>query len=168
MEDSRGWGRRERQDGRGAAAPRRRALGPDATLAAHSAVSRVERRKGRDTGREEWGSRAWWRQSGWCKATGGGPKLATSLAPRKTPRAAPPPSTGSFGVTKVATARGRAVGWGVWGRCPAELHFLTFAAAKLLPGSSAGVGAPQELPRQRVGEEHREHPRQVPLARVGC
>lgn len=76
--------------------------------------------------------------------------------------------TGASWVTKVATARGRAVGWGVWGRCPAELQILTFAAAKLLRGSSTRVVAPQGLPGQRVGEERRERPRQVPQARVGC
>lgn len=76
--------------------------------------------------------------------------------------------TGASRVTKVATARGRAVGWGVWGRRPAELHILTFAAAKLLRGSSTGVVAPQGLPGKRVGEERRERPRQVPRARAGC
>lgn len=79
-----------------------------------------------------------------------------------------PQGTGASMVTKVATARGRAVGWGVWGRRPAKLQILTFAEAKLLRGSSTGVVAPQGLPGQRVGEERRERPRQVPRARVGC
>lgn len=42
-------------------------------------------------------------------------------------------STSASRVTKVATARGRAVGWGVWGRRPAELHILTFAAGETSP-----------------------------------